>query len=807
MSGLEVVAAVSAVVSAFHGGSELLKHIKKKRRTRKARDQAQQDFEERQLQDSLVSGEQQIGLRYAQDMRELGDLMRVGDVIARDRLFHIAIMMQAEVIKSLQLACQHDGAVLNLLLLHEASIMNRKDTFVTLDELKQRILLSRPMARQLEGVPEGSRSRHSTASVHTIQTMNNSPISQTPDNHVSSSMTLSSNGESRDSKHALSEYFRLKRKSNASSTASNTSAQAANVNFSEALEQLVRSRGSEDRSVIMQDIDEMISSYQGLNVRNGPSDSWGTNKYNGGSLPRQDPHTMFNGEDPYQRYIMNSTQDGTQMYNNLPPTPEEYMAGSASNYTTFNNNVLDPRQEQHSYNQQYTAKNPFPHMQTQTSRSRWSNVSATSSTFSNNSSTSSQGSNTQSPAPPSDYSPHTMYSSIPPLSPGPKAPYQHYENDQSVHSQSPGPHTPPVEMYTPPIAPLALQRTASQANALPPSPHAELPANVPTTLPGTTSSPMHMPWPGTQQRQSLSPSIAPWNPPQQYQSPTSEQRGEENRLTPPQYHRVQGIGRDAASTHSTKSDRTVTPSGFAAIAKAATILGSASTTAGRRHSSIAPSIASTDSGSSGSIGILPGSRMSKIIRIDTIQSGPAGQEKMMDGRPCKDNNYWGFCKGAWAVREDQKKGIVVRTQPSGYYNTKQIWECTTCTFQGDTFTAPHPTKKNKTETVVDPRIHISMAGIRYRWIFLAKSHVKKKAGDALSDESNYGCVICSVEGNLSSVFGGVETLMNHIALVHVADMSEKTRKKVNCILGRVAGPNEAFDINVPIFSQVEELAA
>lgn len=79
LTGSQVVAAVSAVVSAFHGGSELLKHIKKKRRARRARDQAQQEFEEKQLQDSLVSGEQQIGLRYAQDRRELGDLMRVGD--------------------------------------------------------------------------------------------------------------------------------------------------------------------------------------------------------------------------------------------------------------------------------------------------------------------------------------------------------------------------------------------------------------------------------------------------------------------------------------------------------------------------------------------------------------------------------------------------------------------------------------------------------------------------------------------------------------------------------------------------------
>jgi hypothetical protein len=74
MSGIEVVAAVSAIISAFHGGSELLKHIKEKRR--KSR---KQELEEKQLQDSLVSGEQQIGFRYAQDMREFGDLMRIGD--------------------------------------------------------------------------------------------------------------------------------------------------------------------------------------------------------------------------------------------------------------------------------------------------------------------------------------------------------------------------------------------------------------------------------------------------------------------------------------------------------------------------------------------------------------------------------------------------------------------------------------------------------------------------------------------------------------------------------------------------------
>ena len=109
------------MVSAFHGGSELFKLVRQKRRSRKARDQAQQNLEENQLQTSLTAGEKQIELRYTEYTRELGDLMRIGDgkstykacgmmeltrviVIAHNRLYHIAVMLQAEVIKSLQIA-------------------------------------------------------------------------------------------------------------------------------------------------------------------------------------------------------------------------------------------------------------------------------------------------------------------------------------------------------------------------------------------------------------------------------------------------------------------------------------------------------------------------------------------------------------------------------------------------------------------------------------------------------------------------------------------------------------------------------
>jgi hypothetical protein len=75
----QIVAAVSAVVSAFHGGSELLKLVRRKRRARKVNDQGQQEWEEERLQASLITGKQQIDLRYKQDQRELGDYVRIGD--------------------------------------------------------------------------------------------------------------------------------------------------------------------------------------------------------------------------------------------------------------------------------------------------------------------------------------------------------------------------------------------------------------------------------------------------------------------------------------------------------------------------------------------------------------------------------------------------------------------------------------------------------------------------------------------------------------------------------------------------------
>lgn len=178
----------------------------------------------------------------------------------------------------------------------------------------------------------------------------------------------------------------------------------------------------------------------------------------------------------------------------------------------------------------------------------------------------------------------------------------------------------------------------------------------------------------------------------------------------------------------------------------------------------------------------------------------------MSGRPCKDNNYWGFCKGAWGTREDTTKGLKIISIPEGMYTSIQVWQCRHCLFEGPSVSVSHPTKHHKKETVLDTKIRVSSNGIRYRWAFLAKSHVKKthyssggRNGTGEEAECNFGCVVCSMEGSVTGVYGSVETLMDHIAREHVytGNMNSMVMTRSKAIVGRTARPEEDWDINIP----------
>ena len=165
---------------------------------------------------------------------------------------------------------------------------------------------------------------------------------------------------------------------------------------------------------------------------------------------------------------------------------------------------------------------------------------------------------------------------------------------------------------------------------------------------------------------------------------------------------------------------------------------------------------------------------------------PLGASTDMRGRPSKENNYWGFCKSAWDIRVELKRGLKIHHREDGFHVFKTVWLCRTCAFLGDAF-------GSEKVPAVDPNVHTAANGIRYRWIFLAKSHAKKKPMEGAS----FGCVFCVSEGKATSLFGNVEVLMNHIIVEHGNGIRKDILENNKCIFGRVARSSEDFDINIP----------
>jgi hypothetical protein len=255
MSGLEVISAVSAVVSTFHGGAELVAHIKKKYKRRKS----EQAYKEKQLQESLQTGEVQVEQRYAADCRELGAYVKKGDDIARDRLLHIAVVMQTEIIRSLQLAVKYENAILDLTVLHEASIINRKDTITVLDELKRRVLVSLPVQQMLTSPYREPRRRPSNESLQGFKTAN-----VAPDTYIPSAVTIP---DEHDTKTGLSRYFSSRRSSGRNQIQTQSPTSAPHVSLP-AGSGWVHSAIREQRhgGDIINDTNNTLTHFQGLQI-------------------------------------------------------------------------------------------------------------------------------------------------------------------------------------------------------------------------------------------------------------------------------------------------------------------------------------------------------------------------------------------------------------------------------------------------------------------------------------------------------------------------------------------------------------
>ncbi|OQE45898.1 hypothetical protein PENCOP_c001G07100 [Penicillium coprophilum] len=202
-----------------------------------------------------------------------------------------------------------------------------------------------------------------------------------------------------------------------------------------------------------------------------------------------------------------------------------------------------------------------------------------------------------------------------------------------------------------------------------------------------------------------------------------------------------------------------------------------------RHSSLsAASIASTDSTPS---------------NPSTLSSTDANRPLWP---PSKSNNYLGFCKGAWKVHTGFR-GFRIYTEPGTGFYTQQSWlRCAHCAFE-----APMAPKSSSRNPQFEGSVRTHKAsGVRYRFGFLAKSHVhcKRDAASHFAPNTPRGafcCVFCCAMAHGSmQVYGNLDTFLAHLAEQHWAVERETLAvlPSIRRVVGRIAPDSEDFDVNI-----------
>ncbi|KAK4620097.1 hypothetical protein CLAFUW4_11289 [Fulvia fulva] len=158
-------------------------------------------------------------------------------------------------------------------------------------------------------------------------------------------------------------------------------------------------------------------------------------------------------------------------------------------------------------------------------------------------------------------------------------------------------------------------------------------------------------------------------------------------------------------------------------------------------------------------------------------------------RPAKINGYHNFCKGAWQVRDRAEEGLSIAMLPGATGFTVPHWKCKQCQFRS---------KAMNNATVLPDHVYFASSGVRYRWLFLAKSHIHAGTAQSKPEAYAYGCIFCAAEGRETAVHPNLDALMSHILSKHkTAMMTPEVKAKTMCIVGGSPEKTQVWDINLP----------
>jgi len=157
-----------------------------------------------------------------------------------------------------------------------------------------------------------------------------------------------------------------------------------------------------------------------------------------------------------------------------------------------------------------------------------------------------------------------------------------------------------------------------------------------------------------------------------------------------------------------------------------------------------------------------------------------------NSHPSRSNNYLGFCKAAWKLQCGDDKAMTRAKDFTKSANSKYYF--LTCSKSRCSF-------KGRDQNALTNRAITDLArGIRYRWSFLAKSHVFAKS--AQDEQYSYLCMFC-VFGGHQPMTMNLQALLDHVIQQHRGNgLSEVILHRTSCIQGRICYDNETFDINL-----------
>ena len=183
MSGLEVAAVVSSILTAFGNGLDVFKRMRAKQKDKKrSREAVRLTQEEQQIHNSLQRAPRDIRAEYDRNVVQLGHRFQIGDTVAHTSLAHILLQLNTGLINIINHALSEDPRARNMSRksLLGLSEIAAADTVHALSQLNKRLTSAKslPNQAQLQSVTHHRKKRKSPKQEGAVATTTKRTIPQ-----------------------------------------------------------------------------------------------------------------------------------------------------------------------------------------------------------------------------------------------------------------------------------------------------------------------------------------------------------------------------------------------------------------------------------------------------------------------------------------------------------------------------------------------------------------------------------------------------------------------------------------------------